>query len=141
MTLQLYYSIFNINNQPQCFYSKFNKFDYIVGNTVLELAPLPTTWLIKLFHVFVPIIPSAVRPFLFWKDITELFVLTPNTPSNPPVSYPSVLSASCAIHTYTPLLPCLTIGYPEATWRSSKCTHLGVKFPGFYVIPYARTNC
>ena len=47
--------------------------------------------------------PSAVSPFLIWKDITELLLLTPKTPSNPPVSYPSVVSASWAIQTYTPL--------------------------------------
>lgn len=59
--------------------------------------------------------PSAVNPFLFWKEITELLVLIPNTPSKPPVSYPSVVNASCAIQTYTPLLPCLICGYPDAT--------------------------
>lgn len=90
---------------PPLFYSSF----------VVPDAPFPTTSVIKLFHVIFPIIPSCDNPLFAWYPITESLVFGPNTPSNPPVSNPNVFSASCAINTYTPLLPCLVSGYPLAT--------------------------
>ena len=62
--------------------------------------------------------------------MTASFVLLPNILSSPPVPNPKVFSASCAINTYTPLLPNLVNGYPLAIHLLSKCTHLGVSAAG-----------
>ena len=62
-------------------------------------------------------------------------VLFPKIPSKPYVLKPNAFNASCAINTYTPLLPCLTKGYPPVLQaggkeRLSKCTHVGVNDAG-----------
>ena len=67
--------------------------------------PFPTTAVIKLFHVNGPIFPSCARLLFPWYVIIASLVLLPNIPSNPPVPSPNVFNASCAIKTYTPLLP------------------------------------
>lgn len=78
---------------------------FIYSNIVELLAPFPTTCVIKLFHVIFPICPSCANPLFPWNVITASFVFLPNIPSSPPVPNPKVFRASCAINTYTPLLP------------------------------------
>ena len=48
------------------------------------LAALFGFQLISLFHVAAPTIPSAVRPFAFWKALTASSVFAPNLPSTVP---------------------------------------------------------
>ena len=102
---------------------------------VVAVLPVPTTDSCNDLHVLHPIIPSADNPTLFWYCIVAFLVCVPNTPSNPPVLYPSVFRLSCAMHTYAPLEPCLISGYPPVLHagvplRLSKCTHVGVSSAG-----------
>ena len=63
-----------------------------------------------------PTIPSAVNPYVFWKEITAFLVPFPNAPSGVPALYPSVLRLRCNSVTFAPLLPTFNISLLAAAF-------------------------